>query len=169
LNPVHTVPTLDDDGFVLYDSHAIMGYLIGKYAEDKSLYPEDVEKRALIDQRLHFDSGVLFARYVILSIPFLIRGLKEVTEAQKAAIHDAYGFLDTFLQNNTYAAGNNLSIADFSIVTTLKNSNVFVPVDADRYPNITAWKKVMQSLPYHDINEVGGEIFRAAIESQLSK
>lgn len=62
MNPQHTVPTLDDNGFVIWDSHAINGYLIGKYGKDDALYPKDVEKRAVVDQRLHFDSGILFPR-----------------------------------------------------------------------------------------------------------
>lgn len=62
MNPQHTVPTLDDDGFYIWDSHAISTYLVGKYGKDDSLYPRDLHKRAIIDQRLHFDSGILFPR-----------------------------------------------------------------------------------------------------------
>jgi glutathione S-transferase len=71
LNPQHTVPTLvDDDGFTLWDSHAIMVYLVSKYAKNDALYPKDLKKRALIDQRLHFDSGVVFAqlRRIVVSV-----------------------------------------------------------------------------------------------------
>jgi hypothetical protein len=49
--------------FFLYFSHAINSYLVTKYAKDDSLYPIDPFKRAQVDQRLHFDSGVLFARF----------------------------------------------------------------------------------------------------------
>lgn len=41
-------------------SHAIVTYLINAYAENDFLYPSEPRKRALIDQRLHFDSGILF-------------------------------------------------------------------------------------------------------------
>lgn len=62
INPQHTIPTLvDDDGeFILWDSHAIATYLVEKYADDDSLYPNDVQRRARISQRLHFDSSLLF-------------------------------------------------------------------------------------------------------------
>lgn len=68
MNPQHTVPTLDDDGFYVCDSHAIMTYLISKYGKDKSLYPDDLKKRTRIDQRLHFDSSTLFPRGIAISV-----------------------------------------------------------------------------------------------------
>lgn len=60
INPQHSVPTLDDDGKIIWDSHAINIYLVTKYGKDNSLYPDDPHRRAIINQRLHFDSGVLF-------------------------------------------------------------------------------------------------------------
>jgi glutathione S-transferase len=62
INPFHTVPTLQDEDFTIWDSHAINAYLVDKHADDDSLYPKDLQKRAVVDQRLHFDSHVLSAR-----------------------------------------------------------------------------------------------------------
>ncbi|XP_011304616.1 glutathione S-transferase D7 isoform X3 [Fopius arisanus] len=61
INPQHTIPTLDDNGHIIWDSHAIICYLCDKYGRDDSLYPKDLERRAIIDQRLYFDCGILFA------------------------------------------------------------------------------------------------------------
>lgn len=61
MNPQHTIPTfVDDDGSVVWDSHAIMTYIVSKYAKDDSVYPEDIKKRAIVNQRLFFESGVIF-------------------------------------------------------------------------------------------------------------
>jgi glutathione S-transferase len=60
LNPLHTVPTLIDGETIITDSHAINAYLVRKYSSDDKLYPRDHSKRALVDQRLHFDTGILF-------------------------------------------------------------------------------------------------------------
>src|SRR6185369_15946086 len=51
LNPRHTVPTIVDDGYALWESIAILEYLDEKYATGTKLYPGDVKARARI-QRL---------------------------------------------------------------------------------------------------------------------
>lgn len=43
-------------------SHAIMTYLVGKYSKSDALYPKDLNKRAMVDQRLYFNSSVLSVR-----------------------------------------------------------------------------------------------------------
>lgn len=41
----------------------IIAYLINKYVQnDTPLYPKDLKMRSRIDQRNHFDTGVLFAK-----------------------------------------------------------------------------------------------------------
>jgi len=49
-----------DDGFVLSESRAILGYLAEKYANDSAYYPSDPMARAVVNQRLMFDIGTLF-------------------------------------------------------------------------------------------------------------
>lgn len=73
INPQHTVPTLVDGDFVLWDSHAIATFLINKYGKDDSLYPADIYRRAKIDQRLHYESSILYSvgRNIVVSISFI--------------------------------------------------------------------------------------------------
>ena len=44
LNPNGLVPTIEEDGFVLYESNAIVRYLAGRYGEG-TLWPADAHAR----------------------------------------------------------------------------------------------------------------------------
>lgn len=55
LNPMHQVPTLDHDGFIVTESRAIMIYLASLV--DSPFYPaKDLKKKILVDSRLFMDA-----------------------------------------------------------------------------------------------------------------
>lgn len=59
LNPQHTIPTLMDEDYILWNSHAITPYLVDKYAKDDSSYPKDIYKRKTVNQRLHLNNSII--------------------------------------------------------------------------------------------------------------
>ena len=66
MNPNSLVPTIDDDGFVLWESHAILKYLAGKKPE-RGLAPSDPKQAALVDQWLFWwSAGVETALNLLL-------------------------------------------------------------------------------------------------------
>lgn len=78
MNPRHTVPTLDDDGFILTESRAIAIYLAEKHFPDgHSLYPKDVKQRARINELLLFDSSTLYPRIRIIQVRLICIHLSE--------------------------------------------------------------------------------------------
>lgn len=63
LNPQQTVPTVvDDDGFVMSESRAIITYLCDALSPDSTLYPADVKARFVINQRLYYDATTFTPR-----------------------------------------------------------------------------------------------------------
>jgi len=52
-----------------------MAYLVDQYGQDDTLYPQNPEARALVNQRLYFDLGSLYANtfgyYVRIILLFL--------------------------------------------------------------------------------------------------
>ena len=58
MNPQHSVPVLDDNGFIINESRAILLYLADKFGSNKpGFWPTDEVKRARIRSRLYFDAG----------------------------------------------------------------------------------------------------------------
>lgn len=189
LNPQHTVPTLVDNSFVIWDSHAIIAYLVGKYGKDDSLYPKNISKRALIDQRLHFDSGILFSyiRQTIVSTlayltwlksiyisnfktPLLFYGEKEIPTEKLKEIQEAYNIMETYLKNSEYLVGDTLTIADLSCVASVSTCTIITPISAEKHPKLIKWYNKLKSLPYYkEANEEGLNKLDTLIHEALEK
>ncbi|XP_076237180.1 glutathione S-transferase 1-1-like [Calliopsis andreniformis] len=137
INPRHTIPTLDDDGFILSDSHAISIYLLDKYAEDDSLYPKDPQKRALVNQFLFFDADNLFTPLKAVIKPLIFDEMTSIPEPQIKAMQAGCEMLNTYLEGKTWLVGDSYTIADISCVTTV--SVTFSIVNLNDYPNVKTW------------------------------
>jgi len=149
INPQHKVPALDDNGFYLADSHAITTYLISKYATDDSLYPRDVQCRAIVDQRLHFDTGILFPPLEDAMVSIIYYGAHELKDSTVQAIDAAYSLLETFLEGHQYLAGDSLTVADLACITSVTQIEVVRSID-EKYVNVLTWIKRLELLPYYD-------------------
>ncbi|KAG8238989.1 hypothetical protein J437_LFUL005046 [Ladona fulva] len=170
LNPQHSVPTLVDDDFTIWDSHAIVGYLVTKYGEDDSLYPKEARARAIVDQRLHFDTGTLFPRLRNITYPLIFLGNPVISNEAKRDVEEAYQYLETFLDGHDWVAGDHITIADFCCVSTTSSLDVLVPT-ANRFPNISAWLARCQEnmVGYAAANQAGLDTFAKVVQSALSK
>ena len=59
LNPNSKIPTIRDNGFVLWESHAIIRYLSREYGYG-SLYPSDSQQAAISDQWMTWSTCLLY-------------------------------------------------------------------------------------------------------------
>ncbi|XP_017855531.1 PREDICTED: glutathione S-transferase D5-like isoform X1 [Drosophila arizonae] len=137
INPQHTVPTIVDNGFALWESRAILVYLVQKYGKDDSLYPKDPKQQAIVNQRLYFDMGVLYKSFTDYFHPIFILNKPGDPEDFKK-IETALGFLNTFLEGQEYVAGDHLTIADIAILATV-STLVSANVELKSYPNVAKW------------------------------
>jgi glutathione S-transferase len=114
LNPNGTVPTLLDGSFVLWESNAILRYLAG--GQQSPFYPADPARRALADQWMDWQLGVLSPAFRPLYVG-LVRDRRD-----PAALDDAlrearrlFQILDAQLGTTPWVAGPALSLADFAL------------------------------------------------------
>ncbi|CAK9819443.1 Glutathione S-transferase 1 [Anthophora plagiata] len=168
INPQHTIPTLDDDGFILADSHAIICYLVDKYAKDDSLYPKELQKRALVNQFLHFDSSTLFAIAKSALKPILFLNKKTVPEEKMKEWKESYEQLNKILEGKKWLVGDSYTLADISCVTTVSSCTVLMNVD--EYPNVKAWlQRSEKELPgYKEWNVEGNNKLLAMIRAKIA-
>jgi glutathione S-transferase len=159
MNIQHTIPTMDDGGFYLTESRAMLQYLANAYGKNDSLYPKDAKKRALVDQRLLFDMGTLYLRFGDLYYPVIFQKVKFDAEKLKK-FDDALGFLEAFLKATKYVAGDNLTIADFSIMATLSTAEA-CNKDFSKWPLIQAYmaKCKAEMTGYKEMNQDGADQF----------
>lgn len=152
MSPAGKVPGIDDDGFLLFESNAIMRYLCRKY--DSDLYPSDIEAQAKVDAWLdltgmHVANGigkVLFNKIVAPLVE---------AEVDERSMQDGYNFIQRFfavvdkqLGNSTYLAGDSLSIADLGLLATVDPAEV-LEVDVSEFPHLDSWSKKLMSEDYY--------------------
>ncbi|KAJ3558435.1 hypothetical protein NP233_g11507 [Leucocoprinus birnbaumii] len=152
--PYAQVPVIDDDGFVLYESRAIIRYLAEKYADQgTSLVPKDVQKRALLDQAawgevFHFNQSAGAIMVELLYKKWFnqetdVQKLEESTKALSAKL-DIY---EQILSKQRYLAGDELTLADIQHLpygTLLGEVNVNL---IQERPNVSRWFTEISSRP----------------------
>jgi glutathione S-transferase len=153
LNPNKKMPTLEDDGFVLWESNAILFYMAAKHP-DSGLWPSDLRCQAdvlrwLAWKSAHWDAeSVGMVAYettskAVLGLgppdpAFIARG--EQNFARFAAV------LNTALRGKTWLIGEQLTIADFSIGAQIPSAErMGLPVG--KFSEILRWYKGLAALP----------------------
>lgn len=132
-NPQHTIPTIVDNGFSVWESRAILIYLAEKYDKTNTLYPKDIQMRATINQKLFFDLELAkkFSDYFYPQV--MAREAADPAKLQKLV--DGLGFLNTALQGKDYVAGNDLTVADIALITTLTGMEA-AKIDFAQFENL---------------------------------
>ncbi|XP_049855713.1 glutathione S-transferase 1-1-like [Schistocerca gregaria] len=138
-NPQHTVPVLEDNGLWLTESRAISMYIVSKYAKDDSLYPKDLNKRVLVDQKLFFDQD-LFNRLASVFRPQIFGTLLDPSSVDK--VNDSLESLTRMLEDKQWLAGENITLADYAVAITLAGLELApetAGLDLMKYSNIKQW------------------------------
>ncbi|MCB9765760.1 MAG: glutathione S-transferase N-terminal domain-containing protein [Alphaproteobacteria bacterium] len=153
LHPFGKVPVLDDDGFVLYETAAIMRYL-DEALDGPALWPDDPQARARAlqwdrVQQSYFEPPVhgllvhaLFSRH--LGFP----PDPAVLQAGRAALGQVLDVIEPALRAAPFLAGEGLSLADLTWLPYLEYLTQIgegAPIEAR--PGVRAWFERLSSRP----------------------
>lgn len=144
LNPFGQVPVIDDDGFVLADSNAILVYLAGKYS-DGGWLPRDPAGAAAVQRWLSVAAGPV-AHGIAAARLITVFGAKLNAAEVIGRANALLGVMDQTLGAKSFLAGDIPTLADiacYSYTARAPEGNVSL----DPYPNVRAWLKRIEALP----------------------
>ena len=118
MNPNGLVPTMIDNGNVLWESNAIIRYLCENHAPNL-LLPEDPWQVALAQQWMDWQQTVLAPAirpvfWGLVRTPEDERNVEEIAAGQTQTA-SAMTILDHHLSQNTFVAGSSLSFGDIPV------------------------------------------------------
>ncbi|MDF3834126.1 glutathione S-transferase [Cupriavidus basilensis] len=142
LNPNAMVPVIDDDGFVLWESNAIIRYLASSHGGE-AIYPADPKARARIDQWMDWQATELNNawRYAFMA---LVRQSPLHQDAAALAASVAgwskhIGILERQLERTGgYVAGERFTLADIPVGLSV-NRWYGTPLQHPAYPAVAAY------------------------------
>jgi len=146
MNPNGRVPTIDDDGLVLWESNAIVRYLAAKHGSG-TLWPGDLRTRADSDRWMDWTSTTLQPAVtpvfwgLIRTAPDK-RNMAEIEDGIKKS-NEGFAILDSALAGRDYVAGAGLTMGDIPLGTFVYRW-YRLPVQRQRHPNVEAYFERLQ-------------------------
>jgi len=142
LNPNRRVPVIDDDGTVIWESHAIVRYLAAKYGAG-SLAPDDPGERAKSDMWTDWTQSDLqpaFIGGVFATFYRTPENKRDWSIIRRGLARSAtlFQLLDRHLEGRAFIAGERLTFGDIPAGAQLYR---YFNIDIDRpsLPNVEAW------------------------------
>ncbi|HSL00717.1 MAG TPA: glutathione S-transferase family protein [Rubrobacteraceae bacterium] len=149
LNPNGLVPTISDEGFVLWEANVIVRYLAAKHGAG-TLYPEDLTVRADADRWMDWQMGTLWAamRPVFVGLvrtPPEERELASIEAATKRTA-EIWGILDAHLADRDYVTGPSFTMGDIPLGATAYRW-LQLGVEGPILANVRAWHERLSERP----------------------
>jgi glutathione S-transferase len=148
MNPNALVPVIEDEGFVLWESNAIVRYLASR-APRSGLLPDDPRVRADADRWMDWTSGTLLAGmgdafHGIVRTP----GSRppEAVAASVAATERGFSILEDRLADRPYLAGEAFTMGDVPAACAAHRW-LNMPVERAPRPNLERWYARIRERP----------------------
>lgn len=139
MNPNGLVPTMDEDGYILWESHSIVRYLSAKFGKGV-LWPMDERTRGVsnqwMDWAFSFQGSVRDAFWHLIRTPAEKRDAQAI-ENSRVKSGEMARILDAALADRMYVAGM-FSMGDIPIGCEVQRW-MRLPIDRPKLPHLEAW------------------------------
>jgi glutathione S-transferase len=165
MNPMQLIPVIDDDGYVLWESNAIVRYLCAKHPK-APFSPSDVKVRGHADRWMEFQATTLGpalgpAFVQIVRFKPEDRDMKMIsTNIEKAA--GLWKHVDRQLGQTKWLAGEHFTMGDVPLGILLYTwdqldlASVGLAQHREKLPNLWRWYDQLQAMKnYRDIVMIG--------------
>ena len=148
MNPNALVPTIDD-GFVLWESHAIVRYLAAKHGTG-TLWPVDLKQRAdsdrWMDWAFTFQASLRAVFWNLVRTPPEKRDMKAIEAGAKRSAELLGAVLEPALAGKDYLTGKNFTMGDIPVGCEVQRW-MRVPIERPRLPRVEAWFERLRARP----------------------
>ena len=149
MNPNSLVPVIEEDGFVLYESNAIVRYLAARHSKD-TLWPEDLRKRADADRWMEWQSNTytpamrdIFWQLVRTPVD---KQNPAVIEASRKECERLTAILDAHLAGRRYVTAHGFTTADI-VLGCAAHRWLHLPLAREPRSNLERWYAELKSRP----------------------
>jgi len=141
LNPNGLIPTLLDDGFVLWESHAIVRYLAAQHAPNL-LHPDAPQQVALADQWMDWCQTTVLpvirpVFWGLVRTPAEQRDLQAIANARDE-LAGLLGILDKHLSGSAYVAGDSFTMGDIPLGVMVYRWYT-MDIERETFPHLARW------------------------------
>ncbi|MGJ8514099.1 glutathione S-transferase family protein [Carnimonas bestiolae] len=150
-NPNGLVPCIEDDGFVLWESNAIVRYLVARYGDHSTLLPPTLEDRASADRWMDWCSTSLAAPLTVL-ITQLVRTSEGERDSAKitaaaAQFADAIQVAEHGLATTQWFSGPSFGVGDIPLGVVIDTWYALSHIEHPALPAIEAWHRRLKLRP----------------------
>jgi glutathione S-transferase len=149
MNPNGLVPTIDEDGFILWESHAIVRYFSRKHGSG-TLFPHDARVAADADRWMEWSSTTMWLNlrpvfWNLIRTPPEKRNMGEVADCT-AKLGANLAMVDAQLAKRAHIAGESFSMGDIPLgVAAYRWFNM--PIERIALPHFERWYRAICERP----------------------
>lgn len=152
--PFGRVPAIDDDGFQLFESRAIVRYIDETRTDGTKLHGTDPKSRALVEQWLSVETSEFTPQamkiiYEKFFHPMMGKPSDEaVVAAARTALEKVCTAMETQLGKTEYIAGNGFTMADIGFMPYIEYLFAAGQGDIlDKFPKTLSWWQRISARP----------------------